>query len=311
MQYDCGMSTILTICVPTYNRFEYLQQCLASIEAATRLLSTEIEVLVSNNASPDSTSDVLNSWQFSNPKVKFNWVTQERNIGPLQNINYLVRNAEGTYLLWCSDDDFVTPNSVTEAIKEIQQGDIDFLRFALVVHDQPRNTLYLHALKEKEKNSKKPHQKFIAIYKLTHILTGTLVKREICIQVPKAYKLNIYPMAAWCALSFSKVRYSSLPFAIHTYGNVVHWGTDVEESSVAQPGNQSANDFMTCLDLVLDIRKSVELHKEIYRSFQGKYYSHAIKNLKFDLQLPLGFKLASNFCALGLRTLHLLRSVGR
>lgn len=305
------MSVILTICVPTYNRYHYLEQCLASIESATRYIKDEIEVLISNNASQDETSNLLNRWTFSNPAVKFKWITQEKNIGPLQNINFLANNAEGLYLLWCSDDDSMTPFSVNEALNEIKTGDVDFLRFALVVHDKPRDTLYLHTLPENVKNSRSQSKKFMGIFKLTHILTGTLVKREICQLVPNEYALNIYPMSAWCCLSFKKIAYSSVPFAIHTYGNEVHWGSDVEEASVGVPGNQSASDLVSCLQLIPEVQNNFELHKLIYRSFQGKYYSKAVKRLNFELRLPIGFKSLDKFSQTIVRMARLLLSARR
>ena len=47
---------ILTIAIPTYNHAEFLGRALDSI---LNQMSDEIEVLVSNNASPDSTDEIV------------------------------------------------------------------------------------------------------------------------------------------------------------------------------------------------------------------------------------------------------------
>ena len=50
----------ITICIPTFNRAERLLVCLQSLEAATCLLEIPVEILVSDNASSDRTSEILN-----------------------------------------------------------------------------------------------------------------------------------------------------------------------------------------------------------------------------------------------------------
>jgi len=276
---------ILSICIPTFNRSNYLKKCLGSVELATKNVEIPIEVYVSNNNSEDDTDEVLKSWHFSNPNVYFRFVKQEINIGPLSNIYHIANAAEGEFLFWCTDDDTVTPNAIEEAIQIIQDERSCFIRFALVVHDIARDSIYIHGRHFSRESEDSYEKKFIKIFMLTHILTGTLVTRDICISIPIEKRSNIYPMAQWCCSAFGRVQYSSLPAAIHTYGNEVFWGKDVEMDSVGIQGSQSANDFVSSLNYIEDAGKNRELQKQIYFAFHNKIYKKSLNQLQFKLSL--------------------------
>lgn len=65
---------LLTICIPTYNRAEYLTQTIESIVSQVEFLeSNEVEIVVSDNCSSDSTQKVLNSFiKKFHSKIKYN-----------------------------------------------------------------------------------------------------------------------------------------------------------------------------------------------------------------------------------------------
>ena len=52
---------LLSICIPTYNRAHYLKECLGSIVAQfdDRDVRDNVEVVVSDNASPDNTRELV------------------------------------------------------------------------------------------------------------------------------------------------------------------------------------------------------------------------------------------------------------
>ena len=54
---------ILSICIPTYNRAKYLQITLDSIVVQPRFQNTDdVEIVISDNCSPDNTTDVVNEY---------------------------------------------------------------------------------------------------------------------------------------------------------------------------------------------------------------------------------------------------------
>lgn len=95
----------VTIAIPTFNRASWLKDCLV---AALSQTYQHFEVLVSDNASTDETPDVLR--QFGDPRLRI--VRQKSNIGLLPNWNACLAEARGEYIVYCSDDDRLSPRMV-------------------------------------------------------------------------------------------------------------------------------------------------------------------------------------------------------
>lgn len=56
----------LSICIPTYNRAEYLKNCLNSILLAKSLTTLKFEVCISDNASKDKILPIINFYKKKN-----------------------------------------------------------------------------------------------------------------------------------------------------------------------------------------------------------------------------------------------------
>ena len=89
---------LVTIAIPTFNRAALLQGC---VDAALHQSYSNVEVLVSDNASTDETSKMLKGLSDSRLRV----MTQERNLGLLPNWNALLREARGEFVIFVPDDD--------------------------------------------------------------------------------------------------------------------------------------------------------------------------------------------------------------
>lgn len=118
---------LLTICVPTYNRKEKaLKQC-GEIIAQCELneLQDEIDILVSDNNSPDCTADYLCSNLQINKKYT-TIVRQKRNLGLVGNMFYLYNTAQSEYVWFISDDDILDKNAILWLYKLIKNYKKDF-----------------------------------------------------------------------------------------------------------------------------------------------------------------------------------------
>ncbi len=93
---------LVTIAIPTFNRAALLRGC---VQSALSQTYTNIEVLVSNNASTDDTDEVLR--EFNDKRLRV--LKQETNIGLHPNWNACVAAAEGQYVVFVSDDDRISP----------------------------------------------------------------------------------------------------------------------------------------------------------------------------------------------------------
>lgn len=91
---------ILSLCIPTYNRDTYLEKCLLSIvkQVGNNL---EVEVIISDNLSNDSTRELSEGFvqKFSNVKYFVN----ETNIGADKNIIRVLQLGSGKYLKLLND----------------------------------------------------------------------------------------------------------------------------------------------------------------------------------------------------------------
>ena len=113
------MKKRLSICIPTFNRSTYLRETLDSIlPQATK----EIEVVVSDNASTDSTGELIRSIHGKFPNfVYFRW---PKNMGPDENYQKVIDLASGDYCWFLGSDDQIRPRSVERVLSLIENVDI-------------------------------------------------------------------------------------------------------------------------------------------------------------------------------------------
>ena len=105
---------LITIAIPTRNRAALLRACVASALAQTY---PNIEVLVSNNASTDNTSEILRS--FGDPRVRE--VVNLENIGLNRNWNRCLDEAAGEYFVILSDDNTLKPTFLESCVSLLRE----------------------------------------------------------------------------------------------------------------------------------------------------------------------------------------------
>ena len=103
MEPHFGLIMTLSICIPTYNRAAFLKELLPGVLA--QVDSGEVEIVVSDNASTDGTSEYLSS--IDNAHLR--WWSNAENIGGDRNFLKCVEEARGEYV-WLFGDDDVLPN---------------------------------------------------------------------------------------------------------------------------------------------------------------------------------------------------------
>jgi glycosyltransferase involved in cell wall biosynthesis len=92
---------LVTIAIPTYKRADdYLKQ---AIRCAVNQTYPNIEVIVSDNCSPDNTKEVVQS--LDHPRLTY--FRQPENLGANNNFNFCVKQARGDYFLLLQDDDLI------------------------------------------------------------------------------------------------------------------------------------------------------------------------------------------------------------
>jgi glycosyltransferase involved in cell wall biosynthesis len=102
---------LLTIAIPTWNRASYLEQNLAQLASELRrVVPGQVEVLVSDNHSTDSTQTVVENAQRAGLTIRY--VRNSENLGWGRNFAQCFELASGTYLLLLGDDDLLTDGAL-------------------------------------------------------------------------------------------------------------------------------------------------------------------------------------------------------
>lgn len=100
---------LVSVCVPTCDRVDFLRESLLSITAQTY---EPLEILISDNASTDATEAVCRELAARDPRVRY--IRHARNIGLYQNHNLCIDESRGEYLGFLHDDDLHSPSLIAE-----------------------------------------------------------------------------------------------------------------------------------------------------------------------------------------------------
>ncbi len=114
-----NVKPLLSICIPTYNRAELLRSALYSIVRQAADLGGQVEVVVSDNCSPDHTPEVI-AWAETLGPVRYH--RNAENIGAGRNFLQLAQHlAEGEYCWLLGDDDLLREGAVQEVVSALQK----------------------------------------------------------------------------------------------------------------------------------------------------------------------------------------------
>jgi glycosyltransferase involved in cell wall biosynthesis len=133
------MDILLTIAIPTYNRAEYLDECLSSICRQATSNDPRLEVLISNNNSNDSTDDVVAKYH-SSLGATLTYLKNDTNIGPDGNFLQCFRKAKGKYFLILGDDDLLLDGAGDIILRFLENGNygVVYLNSYGFIHDSQR-----------------------------------------------------------------------------------------------------------------------------------------------------------------------------
>ena len=106
----------LTIGLPVYNGEKYLAE---SLDALLGQSYEDFELVISDNASTDGTSDICRRYGKQDSRIRY--VRQPRNIGCAPNHNFVVGQARGELIKWASDDDLYARNMLSCCIDALDE----------------------------------------------------------------------------------------------------------------------------------------------------------------------------------------------
>lgn len=106
----------LSIALPVYNGENYVAE---SLDALLGQSFTDFELIISDNASTDSTADICRRYQKQDSRVRY--FRQPQNIGLAPNVNFLVSQAKGELYKEASHDDLYAYNLLETCIAALDE----------------------------------------------------------------------------------------------------------------------------------------------------------------------------------------------
>ena len=164
---------ILSICIPTYNRAEQLKNNLTSI--CEQIHTDDVEIIVSDNASTDTTESVVRELQAHYPYIRYN--RNKQNIGLDKNLLVSIENAHGQYCWYCSDDDRILRGTVAIILENLVRCKplLMYLNFAGYLEHEPYD-IVTQRNADKENIIYSDPEEMMKVHLLNH-LTATIVDR--------------------------------------------------------------------------------------------------------------------------------------
>ena len=109
------MNVKLSIGLPVYNGELFIERAIESILAQT---FTDFELIISDNASTDSTQEICQNFSKKDDRIRI--FKQEKNIGIHRNFYFLLSQAKGKYFAWAAVDDYLDKDFMEKNLKVLE-----------------------------------------------------------------------------------------------------------------------------------------------------------------------------------------------
>jgi glycosyltransferase involved in cell wall biosynthesis len=106
----------LSIGLPVYNGENHLTE---SIEALLGQSYEDFELIISDNASTDSTADICRTYGRQDSRIRY--IRQPRDIGRVPNHNFLIEQARGELFKWAACDDLYARDLIKRCVDALDE----------------------------------------------------------------------------------------------------------------------------------------------------------------------------------------------
>lgn len=106
---------LVSICIPTYNRPEFLRRAVESCLAQTY---SNFEIVITDNSTNDDTANAAKNW--TDPRVRY--YKNEGNIGTEGSCNRGISLSRGEYIKFLMDDDLLKPRCLELMVKGLEEN---------------------------------------------------------------------------------------------------------------------------------------------------------------------------------------------
>ena len=118
------MSYELSVIIPVFNAEDYIKECLDSVVDQSLGIGN-IEVIIVNDNSCDSTLDIIS--QYTDKYPSFKLISNKSNLGPGESRNMALKEVSSDYVTYLDADDFISQNAYEDALSKINEFNADLL----------------------------------------------------------------------------------------------------------------------------------------------------------------------------------------
>jgi glycosyltransferase involved in cell wall biosynthesis len=111
--------------LPVYNGARYLEAAIDSLLGQTY---SDFEIIISDNASTDSTEQICLKYASREPRIKYH--RNEVNRGGVWNFNQVFRLSSAEFFMWFSDDDILAPTYLERCVEVLDHSPSVILCFS-------------------------------------------------------------------------------------------------------------------------------------------------------------------------------------
>ena len=109
---------LVSIGLPVFNGEDYID---GAIDSILRQTIENFELVISDNASTDSTWDICQSFAARDPRIHL--MRNETNLGAAENFNRVFRASTGKYFKWAAADDLCAPRFLDQCIAVLESDE--------------------------------------------------------------------------------------------------------------------------------------------------------------------------------------------
>lgn len=106
---------LVSVGMPVYNADATLK---LAIDSVLNQSFTDFELIISDNCSTDSTSDICKEYASKDPRIIY--IRQNSNIGGARNLKFVLNQGGSKYFLWAAGDDVRSPNFLEENVEFLE-----------------------------------------------------------------------------------------------------------------------------------------------------------------------------------------------
>lgn len=240
----------VSVIVPVYNVENYIKKCLDSLVNQTL---DEIEIIIVDDGSPDSSSEIVNEYIQKFSKIKY---YKKENGGLSDARNYGLQYASGKYIAFLDADDYVDINMYKKMYEKAKKEDSDMVEC---------NFYWSYAKKNKKDIGQKYNGKKEMLEKARVVAWNKLYKKEVIdranIIFPKGLRYEDVEFFYKLIPYLDKVSFIKEPMVYYVQ----------RKESIINTQNERTKEIFIVLENVIEYYKSKNMYGEYKEQIEFTY----------------------------------------